>query len=274
MNDNFLVALTTEDLYAIGIFIAIVLILYFALRFKTKGDKAYDKHLKESLADEFIIDPETGTKITLEEAESGHWIPHDNEFLPIHEKHFTKEEKNAEKALNYLRQSKEYRKLKLSEYQLDLLDKTKILSKYYDWSYTNAFSILYCNGVVLHPTVSLSGHQHGYFGEDYTESQIMFWIPLKHDTGHYYLRNKSHSEKFLDKLRNDDALKIENFEVFTFKPSQHLLYINNILKIITDYNAIEVEFYEHHLFVKNEKFINYDDLIRLEVLIQKICHLR
>ena len=35
------------------------------------------------MEDEYIIDPETGAKLTLEEAESGHWIAHENEFRTI-----------------------------------------------------------------------------------------------------------------------------------------------------------------------------------------------
>ena len=33
----------------------------------------YEKQLNENLADEYIIDPETGTRLTLEEAETGVW---------------------------------------------------------------------------------------------------------------------------------------------------------------------------------------------------------
>ncbi|QYA26684.1 hypothetical protein G3I01_14655 [Gramella sp. MT6] len=52
----------------------------------TKAEREYEKRINESLADEYIIDPETGAKLTLEEAESGHWINHDNEYITIPEK--------------------------------------------------------------------------------------------------------------------------------------------------------------------------------------------
>ncbi len=50
---------------------------------ETAERKEYERKLKESLKDEFIYDPETGAKITLAEAESGHWIAHDNENRPM-----------------------------------------------------------------------------------------------------------------------------------------------------------------------------------------------
>ena len=40
----------------------IVYAFYFMFTFKTKKEKEYEKKLKKSLEDEFIIDPETGTK--------------------------------------------------------------------------------------------------------------------------------------------------------------------------------------------------------------------
>ena len=79
--------------------------LWISMR-KTKKEKQYEEYLEESLEDEHLYDPETGAKITLEQAESGHWINHDNEFKPIDlrglEKFQTKEEKDSLKALNYL----------------------------------------------------------------------------------------------------------------------------------------------------------------------------
>ncbi|TXE15357.1 hypothetical protein ES692_17015 [Psychroserpens burtonensis] len=51
--------------------IGILFILFMTFNSDTSEQKEYDRKLKESLADEYIIDPETGTKLTLEQAESG-----------------------------------------------------------------------------------------------------------------------------------------------------------------------------------------------------------
>ena len=54
------------------------------------------------------LDPETGAKLTLEQAESGHWINHDNEYKTTPEseieKLYSEEAKNAERAINYLKE--------------------------------------------------------------------------------------------------------------------------------------------------------------------------
>lgn len=262
-----------------------VVIIIFALHFLskpynflTKGSKKeqdYNRKLKESLADEFIIDPETGAKLTLEQAESGHWIAHDNEFLTIPEsdidKLFTEEQKNAKRGINYLKEKTDYRKQKLTKQEIHILEKTKILSKYDDWSYSNCFRLEYANGFVFLPAVKFIEKETGYADNSYHESQIMFWLKLDMDLGHYYLREKSKVEKFFDLITNDDDLKLKNYESFTFKKSTNLISIIRILKSFEGSKGLEIELMDRNLFVKNQKFANLEDIKRIESLIKKVC---
>jgi hypothetical protein len=55
------------------------------LSYTTQSEREQEEIMKQSLDDEFIIDPETGAKLTLEQAESGHWLTHDNESKEITE---------------------------------------------------------------------------------------------------------------------------------------------------------------------------------------------
>ena len=105
------------DFFLIIICLLIIAIPIFLSFRKTKTEKEYDQYLEKSLEDEFLYDPETGAKITLEQAESGHWISHDNEFNPIEYKGFEKlqtpESKKALDGLNYLITSTDYKKTTL-----------------------------------------------------------------------------------------------------------------------------------------------------------------
>ena len=133
-----------------------------AFKPKTQEQKDYERKLKESLEDEFIIDPETGAKITLEEAESGHWISHDNEFRTIPEsdleKLLTDGQKQIEIAINYLRKSKYFKRTELTEEQLSLFDRTKILTKYDNWTFSHPFS--FENGIVILPAPEIHGRTY------------------------------------------------------------------------------------------------------------------
>ena len=258
-----------------------LLVLYFLSKpynFFTKGSKQeqeYNKKLKESLAEEFIIDPETGAKLTLEQAESGHWIAHDNEFLTIPDsdidKLFTEEQKNTERGINYLKEKTDYRKQKLTKQEIQILEETKILSKYDDWSYSNCYRLEYANGFVFLPAVKFIDKETGYVDNSYHESQIMFWLKLNIDFGHYYLREKSKVEKFFDLIKNDDDLKLKNYESFTFRKSTDLLKIIRILKSFEGSKGLEIELMDRNLFVKNQKLANLEDIKRIESVIKNVC---
>lgn len=241
----------------------------------SKADQEYERKLKESLADEYIIDPETGAKITLEQAESGHWLAHDNEFKTMSEsdieKLYTKEQKDAERGVNYLKEKIEYRKQKLSEQELQILEKTKILSKYDDWSYSDCFRFEFADGFAFLPAVKILDNEPGYFDTSYHESQVMFWLKLDFDLGHYYLREKSSVEKIFDLIKSDDDLKLKNYESFTFKESSNFIKIIKILKEFEGSKGLEIEFMDNNLFVKNKKLANLEDIKRIESVIKNVC---
>lgn len=234
----------------------------------TSEQKEYDRKLKESLADEYIIDPETGTKLTLEQAESGLWVAHENEFRTITESDLeklpTEEEKQAEIALNHLRESKEYLRTELTVEQFDFLEKTKTLTEYDDWEYSNPFK--FKKGIVLLPSVELTGTIH------YKESHLMFWVKIDNINGHYFFREKSSSEKLLDLLRNDDDdIKLSDYECFTIKKSHNIILITNILKHFESEKKLEIEIDNDNLFIKTTKLLNLDDIIRIERIVKNVC---
>jgi hypothetical protein len=249
-------------------FLFIVLIIYIIILYKK--DKKYEDKIKKSLKNEFIIDPDTGIKLTLEEAESGHWISHDNEHRHIPKSEIEKlpfeNQKTLATAISYLRENKRYKKTILSEGQIEVLTKTKTLYKYDDWTYSNAFS--FENGILLliEPVI----YEKTYFQEDYSETQSMFWLKIDDLGGHYYLREKSFTEGVLDRFRNDDCLQLEDYESFTFKKSYNPIKIHRLLKKFENQKGLEIEFNGNNLFIKTLKLINIDDIQRIEKIIKNI----
>ncbi|MGY3795706.1 hypothetical protein [Aquimarina sp. 433] len=233
---------------------------------KTEEEKEYLRKLKESLADEYIYDPKTGAKFTLEQAESGHWISHNNEHRIISEseieKLYTDEQKNVERALNYLKQSQQYQKQRPTPNEINYLEHTSILSKYNDWSYSDSFALKNCNGYLFIPTVSY---------DNFREPQIMFWLKLRTDFGHYYLREKSHIEKFFDLIRNDDDLRLPNYESFTIKKTVNLSQVVELLKRFEGSKGLEIEFKDNNLFIKNNKLVNISEIEKIENIVKNLC---
>lgn len=250
--------------------IAVVFCLYVMFKPKTTEEQEYDRKLKESLKDEYIFDPETGMKITLEEAESGHWLAHDNEYRTFPEEDFdkllTEDERIAEVATNYLKESKYYSRIELTDQQFKIIENTKILNRYDDWSYSNPFK--FNGGFVILPAPELHGTT--YYDEDYKESHLMFWKKIKNSNGHYYLREKSVVEKIFDKFRKDDDLTLKNYECFTFKKSLDILKINRLLENFENEKGVEIEIHNDNLFIKTLRLVNKEDIIRIEKILINI----
>ena len=246
--------------------ISVLFCLYIMFKPRTKEEKEYDRKLKESLKDEYIIDPETGAKITLEQAESGHWIAHDNEFKTIPkvelDKLPTEGAKQAEIALNYLRESKDYRKTRFSEEQLSILEGLKTFKNYDDWSYSDSYK--FEGGAVFLPSVELNIAGH------YRESHLMFWVKIDSIDGHYYFREKSSSEKLFDLIRNDDEIKSDRYECFTIKKSHNIIQIKRILGAFEKEKGLEIEIKNDNLFFKTLKLVSLNDINRIEKILTRI----
>jgi hypothetical protein len=254
-------------------FIIAVIIISLTYRFffsKTKQEKEYERKIKESLADDFIYDPETGAKLTLEEAESGNWVAHDNlnRIKPKEEldQYYRGKEKEIEKLANFLK-SNGYKFTKLTDSHIEFLEQTKILSKYDDWSYSCSYSFNEGKDYVFFPHVTYNNDR---YKNDYNESQIMFWINDVRLDGHIYLRDKTNFETFTDMIRNDDLIALNHFETFVFKKTTNMISLVKILQFLDIESDLEIEIIEDSLLIKSLKYVNESDYLRIEKLIKSI----
>jgi len=256
----------------VGIIIGIVtiLLLWKVMTSKTKEEIEEEKRLKESLADEFIYDPVTGTKLTLEQAESGHWIAHNNinriKNQDEIEQYYHGNEKKIEELKNYIIETG-YSYKKLTNSQLDLLGKTQTLSKYNNWTYSDFFSNESETCFVLFPSVETKGGRHL---TKYQELQMLFWIKDTQLSGHFYLREKSSFETLADKFRSDDDIKLDNYESFTIKKSNSILHVIRLLNYFKDEKKLEFEIYNDNLIIKTQELPNMQDYLRIEKIIKTI----
>lgn len=227
-----------------------IIISFLTKIFKDSDSDEYQKKLKKRLDNEFLYDPESGTEFTLEEAEKGIWIQNNNHNkIKTSEEldtYFDGSERIIEEIANSLKKLK-LKSIKLDNNQTKILEATQILSKYDDWSYSNAHQICQ-DKLVLFPEVHI--HSKGKGTINFSGYQILFWIKVQNISGHYFLRKKHISEKIFDLIRNDDAFKFEDFEVFTFKSSKNISQILSILKAYKKLKDIEIEIHDNNLFIK------------------------
>ena len=260
--------ITVDYIIYILIGILVVILLYYLLTYKTAEEKEYNKKLKESLEDDYIIDPETGTKITLEEAESGIWEVEDgigDEFSVMPDDELNKlpqeEARIAQKAVNYLKSSKFFRQYELSNEEFEILENTKILGGYDDWSFSHPFK--FDNGFLILPAGKLNN-------TTYSESYILIWVKISNINGHYLFKEKTNVERFFDRFRKDDEIELENYECLTVKPSHNKTHIKSILSRIIKHNGLEIEIHNDNLFIQTLRLVNVDDIKMLEAIIRDL----
>ena len=247
--------------------IAILFCFYIIFKPKSAEQKEYEKKLQESLDDEYIIDPETGKKLELVQTESGDWIPVETDMYQTSSSELTKEAEMAEECIKYLNEHKDFQKLiDLHEKDIQMLDNSIMLNNYENWSYSNPFE--YSKGKVILPAPEIYGST--YYQDDYSESQLMFWIKINNINGHYYFRSKSKTEKILDKLRKDDDIRTKNYECFTLKKSFNPIEIERLLKLFADKSNFEVEINNDLLLAKTDRLININDVENMIMLIKNI----
>lgn len=260
-----------EEILILGIIPLGVLLIGLSVFRKTKEEKEHEKRIAESLADELIYDPETGMRITLDQAESGYSVAHINpnrlKSKAEIDKYYLGEDKAIEELNNDLIR-KGYTAISLSDEQTDFLEKSHILSKYDDWFYSDAFTFNQGESFIFFPHVT-------YFGSEqhmgYDETQIMFWIEHSKLSGHVYLRDKTSIEAWIDLISNDDEIKLNNYETFVHQRPTNIIQVLKVLKLFENETGLEIEINGNNLFIKTTKLANTTDFIKVEHLIKKVA---
>jgi hypothetical protein len=234
-------------------YLAIIIIAFvgFVKLFKpSKAVKDSERELKKRLSDDLLYDPVSGAKFTLDQAENGTWVTHDNHSRIKSEEeintYFDGSGRTVEQIANLLK-SRNFKITEIKEDTLQVLENSETLLKYDDWGYGQAFKID-DNAVVLFPHVFVYGRGKGTV--TFNGHQLMFAIKVTGATGHYFLRKKETSERILDLIRNDDAFEVGDFEVFTIRPGHSNLQVQRVLRYFGQLDNIELEINGENLLIK------------------------
>lgn len=261
-----------SSMFWIGGFVFFVAGMMWVMTRRTKEEKEYDEYLERSLDDEFIIDPATGAKITLEQAEKGHWIDHSNEFKVMPEEEienlYSEEEKVFYRALNYIRASKEYLQGDLNDDEIGVLENTHILGKYDHWTFSDVYDLQYLSGRLILTDVVI--HRRSYYDSNFSESQVLLWCKVKDIRGHIFIDEQSKVNKLVQRLTGNESNIESEHNVQIFTPPKNIAEVTRILELIVDLNGLELEIKDDNLFLKNLKFMNSDDVTRIEKFAKSI----
>ena len=249
------------------VFVVILTLLILKLIF-VKADKAntvYKEQLNKSLEDEYIIDQETGAKLTLEQAQSGNWNPEEVTYFSEEDvaKHYSEDFQNMYATKYYLEQQKAYNTIELEDSFLEFISTKLIFAKYDNCSFTDSFINKSTQTKILFSWVEMQQ-------TNYSEIQLLFWVKISNFTGHYYLSEKNKSEQIAIKLANKDALFFNDYYYEILKASFSNGYELGILEKCAAEKRIEVEILNDTLFIKTTDLASIKDIKRIEQLIESL----
>ncbi len=233
---------------------------------QTKEEKEYKERIENSLEEQYIIDPETGAKLTLEQAESGIWDENQVEYFSEtdYAKILTEEEKNAELAIDFYRKNKNYKKTEFDDSEIEILLNTLTLSKYDEWDYTICLANENRTKIFFVPSVRIAKL-------NYRESQIMYWIKIQNINGHYHLYEVNIAEKILINSTEKESVIYNGYYCETLKKSHNVTNLKFILNKISELRGFEFEIINDNLFIKSTRLVCKIDIDNAEELINNVC---
>ena len=256
------------------IFIGIVLgllILYIIYKFFLM-DKHEEALLEDELSDEYIIDPESGTKITLEEAESGNWTPINEPLVPMTETELEslayEEDVQFQKSINYLLMSGKYTESTLDDRQIETLNETVLLRKYNAWSYSNPFKINQYPGFFIPVIVHLNATSK--YQTNYEEAQCLFWLKMEKDLGHYFFKEQLLEDKLFKPTSPSEIMVPKIYKCICYQRTENTQYLNSLLEKFDGQDQLEIEVMGDALFIKTRKLINQEDIMRIEQIVKQL----
>jgi hypothetical protein len=235
------------------------------------ADKEYDRRLKASLEDEHLYDPDTGTKISLEEAESGEWVVdyRKNNIVPDEELELSPNEVQVQIdiAKNHLKKGP-YELIYFSERQEDVLEMSQMLDRYDYWEYSEVFKALESETVAFVPTVREYGGGGTHIHR--AETQLLFWMQVPVEYGHYYFRELTLGEKVVSAFRVSDRLSFPRYKTFEITAAADVEPIAQLLSCLTGEKKLEFEVIANNLLIKTRRVVCIEDVLRLEELVKTI----
>lgn len=252
--------------FVLIIIVAIVLVIGFYFLFKSsESEKQYFKNLEKSLEDEFIIDPETGAKLTLEQAESGIWNPEEVEYYNEEEDPFISDEYRAFKEIGeYYKEELNYKNIELVDSDIELFESINMFTKYKEWYFFESITKYEKNVTIGFIAVSLGDMQFS------RTNQLFCWIKNLDFSGHYILTEKTKVEENLLKLNSIELKAFGSYHCESIKKTFHEIQLFQLFEKVSEIAGLDIEYFEGNLFFKTKKEMTKNDIYRFEELINEI----
>lgn len=237
---------------------------YFLFR-SSESDKQYFKNLEKSLEDEFIIDPETGAKLTLEQAQSGNWNPDEVEYYNEEDDPFISDEyRFFNEVGDYYIDTLNYIAVEPDETAIDLFYSINMFAKYKEWYFFEALAKPEKNVMIAFVAVTLGDIQHS------RTNQLFCWIKNLDFSGHYILTEKTKVEENILKLNSIELKRFGSYHCEPIKKTFHEIQLFQLFDKVSEIEELDIEYFEGNLFFKTKREMTKEDITRFEEFLSMI----
>lgn len=250
------------------------LLLFIPLLKIAKDEKKEKKEQQKKSGENRLYIRETGSYITLEEAESGEWHEPDeeekNHIFTLRKQYMTESEIASEITLKEFYEflkTEGYTKENLPNYydvsgklidkfpdfdpnqeKIDFLEKTFIVKQNLHDSITNLWTL-------NDKTISI------------INGSLLFWVKVNHASGHYFMKKLTDVDRFLGKLLHKDDIHLKKHRVFTVKRGFDITKAKKLFEKFDNEGNLKVELIDDNLLIKVFALPNREDFERINKLI-------
>lgn len=224
--------------------VLVLIVAFYLIKSLIKGDEP-----EITWKDDLLYDPETNTKITLEQAESGNWLARDEDpdrIVPDEEieANYADTAKLPQRIKNYLIAENFLQQEFDDEFQQEIAGLV-ILAKYKSWSCEDLFVSDDGSGIFDLVIETTSGRQA------FTSRTVMGAKILEGGFGHYIFAPKTLADRLYDFVEQQDVVNIPGYETHEVVRSHNIIGINRMLETFRKNEVLfEIELLDDILFFK------------------------
>lgn len=237
------------------------LIYFFAFSKTSKSDREEEKKLRKSLEDDFIIDPETGAKLTLEQAQSGIWNDEEVTYYdPKTDPLVSPEYFEFSKLVDYYKLNSDYEVHIISDADVEFLESSLMFQKYSYWAFYHSFGHISKNTIVSFVLVELN----------VKTDQLLYWLKDVSFSGHYKLYEISNTDKKIMSLSGVNGTFFNNYYCEPIKKTFYEIELFKFFEKIATINNLEIELLNSNLLIKTKNNVTQQDIDRLEEFLKQV----
>ena len=209
------------------VLVSLFVIFYWSMKRTPKVDPEADG-FEDDFEDDYILDKESGLLFTISEAESGNYDLEEVKSRKLigdeRYKYYIPDEVELLDMQDAL-ESQGVQKIELTDDEIKKLASFTLAHYRTEDAFISVFQFPQNRFRLILPRFENDGDNQYY---------PLIWFMNPKLTGNYFFRPKTIGEQFTDKFRNDDEIRIENYECFVNSKAFDIQYLEEFARMVLE----------------------------------------